>query len=51
MTAEDASVDHIIPQAHGGPSAIGNLRLAHSRCNTERADECPGCPVCAAPAA
>jgi 5-methylcytosine-specific restriction endonuclease McrA len=30
------SVDHVRPVVHGGRSAIGNLRLAHRRCNERR---------------
>ncbi|WP_455952497.1 HNH endonuclease [Arcanobacterium haemolyticum] len=30
------SIDHVIPRAHGGSNAIGNLRPAHRQCNTER---------------
>lgn len=46
MTEADASIDHIVPQAHGGSGVMTNLRLAHTWCNVKRADACPGCPAC-----
>lgn len=30
---DDATVEHLVSQAHGGPSRIGNLALAHAECN------------------
>lgn len=34
--ADSATLDHVIPRAAGGGGHIGNLRLAHRRCNEER---------------
>lgn len=31
-------VDHKVPEALGGPSALGNLFLAHKRCNGKKLD-------------
>jgi 5-methylcytosine-specific restriction endonuclease McrA len=31
-----ASLDHVIPQASSGGHELGNLRLAHKRCNQVR---------------
>lgn len=31
-----ASLDHVLPKAYGGGYALGNLRLAHRRCNETR---------------
>jgi hypothetical protein len=33
-----ATIDHIIPQAHGGTNATDNLQLAHAICNHVRGD-------------
>lgn len=33
------TIDHIIPQAWGGPDSLWNLRLTHARCNTKRASK------------
>lgn len=33
-----ASIDHVIPVAHGGGNGPENLRLAHLRCNVSRRD-------------
>ena len=38
---EFPTIDHWIPLAHGGGSEIENLRLAHRKCNTEKADRIP----------
>jgi hypothetical protein len=38
---ESPTIDHWIPLAHGGGSEIENLRLAHRKCNTEKADRIP----------
>lgn len=37
-SAEAVTVDHVIPISHGGRSEMGNLRLAHRRCNQGRGD-------------
>src|SRR5579862_1003780 len=40
----DVSIDHIIPQSHGGRHSLKNLRLAHRACNEQRGSkECPQC--------
>lgn len=33
--------DHVVPRAKGGPNHNQNLRLAHYRCNQERATRPP----------
>jgi 5-methylcytosine-specific restriction endonuclease McrA len=33
---EDASIDHLIPVADGGPNILSNVALAHMRCNARR---------------
>lgn len=33
------SIDHVIPLAKGGRHSWGNIRLAHRRCNYEKADK------------
>lgn len=33
-----ATLDHIVPQSHGGSHEEANLRLAHRRCNSQRGD-------------
>ena len=33
-----ASIDHVIPRAHGGTHDPRNLRLAHRYCNSIRSD-------------
>jgi len=38
---ESPTLDHWIPLAHGGRDEIENLRLAHRKCNTEKADRIP----------
>jgi 5-methylcytosine-specific restriction endonuclease McrA len=30
------TIDHIIPRSKGGKNNIGNLRLAHNKCNKKR---------------
>jgi 5-methylcytosine-specific restriction endonuclease McrA len=32
------SIDHVIPYAHGGTHDMGNLRVAHLRCNHVKSD-------------
>lgn len=32
---EDWTIEHLIPQTHGGNSRVGNLALAHYRCNAD----------------
>ncbi|MGI8915489.1 MAG: HNH endonuclease [Chloroflexota bacterium] len=36
MTGRKSAVDHIIPQALGGPTEEGNLWLACSLCNASK---------------
>lgn len=33
---DDDTVDHIVPRAHGGPSARHNLQRAHRECNKRK---------------
>jgi len=33
MDAEDRTLEHLVPLAHGGPNHISNLVLSHSKCN------------------
>lgn len=35
------TIDHYIPKAHGGTWELGNLRLAHSLCNSLKANFMP----------
>lgn len=32
---DDASVEHLVPVTHGGPSHMSNLVLAHQSCNSD----------------
>lgn len=34
----DRSLDHVVPRSKGGRDALGNLKLAHQRCNSARGD-------------
>lgn len=36
---EDASLDHLVPQSHGGLSVEENLALAHRTCNYSRGNK------------
>ena len=36
--SRSASLDHLIPRAHGGSDHRDNLQLAHRACNEEKAD-------------
>lgn len=36
---KDATIDHLIPQSHGGDDIRSNVALAHNRCNWERGDK------------
>lgn len=31
-----ATFDHLVPRSKGAPNHMGNLRLAHKRCNVKR---------------
>jgi hypothetical protein len=33
MTAEDCTVEHLVPRSHGGPNHLSNYVLAHRKCN------------------
>ena len=35
VTDNDASLEHLVPLSHGGPSHISNLFLAHKVCNSK----------------
>jgi len=37
----DCTVDHVVPKSRGGKDSIRNLLLAHSMCNTEKANRVP----------
>lgn len=40
------SADHVVPRARGGIDALGNLVLAHRRCNSGKGDREPtGCEM------
>jgi 5-methylcytosine-specific restriction endonuclease McrA len=34
VEVEDASVEHLVPHSHGGPSHLSNLFIAHRKCNS-----------------
>lgn len=38
----ELTIDHIIPKARGGSSALGNLQLMCAFCNHEKADRMVG---------
>lgn len=38
---EDVTIDHWMPQAHGGTWALENLRLMHKPCNASKGDMIP----------
>ncbi len=35
-TAKDVHIDHIIPVSRGGTNVLGNLQVAHARCNMRK---------------
>lgn len=35
VSAEDSSLEHIVPVSHGGPNHMSNYALAHKSCNQE----------------
>lgn len=35
---DDVTIDHVIPQSRGGSWELFNLKLAHFKCNQEKAD-------------
>lgn len=35
------SLDHVMPKSKGGPNRLGNVALAHKRCNNDKADRLP----------
>ncbi len=41
MTRQDATVDHVIPIARGGPDVANNYALACSPCNSDKGDRLP----------
>lgn len=36
VSMEEASRDHLVPRAHGGPTTFENVALAHKLCNSRR---------------
>ena len=38
---ESATLDHVVPRAHGGPHVAGNVVAACVRCNRLKADQLP----------
>lgn len=44
---DEYNLDHIRPRSHGGSNQNFNLRLVHLACNSEKANSCDGCEVCA----
>lgn len=36
-SANDASIDHILPKSHGGTDVLANLQAAHKECNNRKA--------------
>lgn len=40
------TVDHVLPKAHGGADALGNLLMCHGACNERKAHRLPrGCEL------
>ena len=39
------TVDHVVPRSLGGTDTLGNLRPAHSRCNTVRGNAPAPAPI------
>lgn len=35
MYGKDVSIEHLVPKAHGGPTHLSNLFLAHKSCNAK----------------
>lgn len=35
------SLDHVLPKSRGGTNRLGNVALAHKKCNNEKADRMP----------
>lgn len=38
LTADNGTLDRILPGSRGGTYALANLRLAHKKCNSRRRD-------------
>lgn len=38
---EQATLDHIIPRAHGGHTTYNNIQLAHMKCNQKKGAQLP----------
>lgn len=47
MELGEATIDHIVPVAHGGRNRRANLRVAHKHCNSARRDKAAATFVCA----
>jgi 5-methylcytosine-specific restriction endonuclease McrA len=41
LELESATLDHVMPRAHGGPHVAGNVVVACGRCNRLKADMLP----------
>lgn len=39
ITGQPMDIDHIIPEARGGPTSVGNLCLACGKCNQYKGEE------------
>ena len=44
--AYEASIDHVIPKVRGGFPGLGNIVLAHSRCNNRKGERTPTACEC-----
>jgi 5-methylcytosine-specific restriction endonuclease McrA len=40
LTMKDATIDHIVPLSKGGINSVGNMQLAHLKCNLEKGNKC-----------
>lgn len=46
LDGDGATIDHVIPRSKGGPDRLGNMLVAHARCNSDKDVRVPtGCEL------